>query len=90
MELINQIINDTLKSPDGKWSRKSLTMFSAWIMAILSGIFILISDFFFIREINQYAVDIFYGFLLLAGGTSIMTVWDKIRNRVNSKEEQDA
>ena len=34
-----KILEDTLKSPNGKWSRKSLTMFSSWIMAILSGIF---------------------------------------------------
>jgi hypothetical protein len=89
--MINQIINDTLKSPDGKWSRKSLTMLSAWIMAILSGIFILISDYFLSEEINKYAIDVFYGFLLLAGGTSAMTVWDKVRNKVNNlKEEQDA
>jgi hypothetical protein len=88
---LNQIIDDTLKSPDGKWSRKSLTMLSAWIMAILSGIFILISDYFFSEEINQYAIDVFYGFLLLAGGTSVMTVWDKVKNKVNNlKEEQDA
>lgn len=93
MKELLKIIKDTLTSPDGKYSRKSLTMFSAWIMAILSGVFILISDFFFPKEINQYAIDVFFGFLLLAGGTSAMTVWDKVRNKVKSikeEEEQDA
>lgn len=86
--MLLNIINDTLKAPNGKWSRKSLTMFSSWIMSILSGSFILVSDYFLKKEINQYAVDVFYGFLLLAGGTSAMTVWDKIRNKVNNKEEE--
>lgn len=87
MKEMLKIIKDTLTSPDGKYSRKSLTMFSAWIMAILSGVFILISDFFFPKEINQYAIDVFYGFLLLAGGTSVMTVWDKIRGGTKKTEE---
>ena len=85
-KIIYTIINDTLKSPNGKWSRKSLTMFTSWIMAILSGVFILISDRILTKEINQYAIDVFYGFLVLSGGTSIMTVWDKLRN----KKSEDA
>ena len=80
-EIINKIINDTLKSPNGKWSRKSLTMFVSFMMSILSGIFILLSDKFLHSEINRYAIDVFFGFLLLSGGTSAMTVWDKLRNK---------
>lgn len=87
MKEIQSIINDTLKAPNGKWSRKSLTMFSSWVMAIFSGIFILISDSLLSKEINRYAIDVFYGFLLLAGGTSAMTVWDKIRNKPTKEEE---
>ena len=78
---MNKIINDTLKGPSGKYSRKSLTMFISFVMSILSGVFILLSDKFLSKEINQYAIDVFYGFLLLSGGTSVMTVWDKFKNK---------
>jgi len=84
----SKIIDDTLKSPNGKWSRKSLTMFSAWIMAILSGIFIHISDYFLPKEINPYAIQVFFGFLMLAGGTTAMTVYEKLKTNINNKTEE--
>lgn len=87
--MLKKIINDTLKSPNGKWSRKSLTMLSSWIMAILSGIFINVSDYFLPKEINPYAIQVFFGFLMLAGGTTAMTVYEKINNTIkNNKTEE--
>jgi hypothetical protein len=82
MTIFQKIINDTLKTPKtGKWSRKSLTMFVSFIMSIIIGIYIVISDYFLHEEINRYAIDVFYGFLVIAGGTSVLTVWDKMKNR---------
>jgi hypothetical protein len=86
MKEIYKIINDTLKGPTGKYSRKSLTMFSSWIMAILTGVYITLSDYIINQEINKYAIEVFYGFLLLAGGTSAITVWDKIKNKNNGQD----
>jgi hypothetical protein len=83
-----KILEDTLKSPNGKWSRKSLTMFSAWIAALLSGLFIHVSDYFLPKEINPYAIQVFYGFLMLAGGTTAMTVYEKLKSNVNQKIEE--
>lgn len=83
-----KILEDTLKSPNGKWSRKSLTMFSAWIMSILSGIFIHVSDYFLPKEINPYAIQVFFGFLMLAGGTTAMTVYEKLKTNINNKTEE--
>lgn len=40
-----KIINDTLKSPSGKWSRKSLTAFMAFAFALLYVIIPLIPAF---------------------------------------------
>lgn len=34
MNIIKQIVNDTLKKY-GRWSRTSLTMFSAWFVALV-------------------------------------------------------
>jgi hypothetical protein len=75
-KLLTKIINDTLREPDGKWSRKSLTTFVAFHSAIIYE-FILpfISNkagFEFTH--NQYVFD---GLLLLVAATLGLTVWDK-------------
>ena len=69
---MKKLINDTLKSPGGKWSRKSLTMLVSFMVTILLAIKIVFS-----KEINSSAVDVFQGFLLLVGALSGITVWDK-------------
>ena len=69
---MKKIINDTLKSPNGKWSRKSLTMFASFLATVLLGIKIVFS-----KEVNTSAIDVFQGFLLLVGALSGITVWDK-------------
>lgn len=76
-----KIINDTLKNPQGKWSRKSLTAFVSFINAILLGWFIVISE-----NVNIYAISVFYGFLGLGGGTLALTVIDKIKNSKNGTQ----
>jgi len=76
-----KIINDTLKSADGKYSRKSLTSFVSFIISILLGSYIVTSDYIIGKEINRYAIDVFYGFLTLSGGTLALTVYDKIKNK---------
>ena len=74
-----KIIDDTLKNR-GKWSRKSLTAFISLIMAISLGIYIVVSDWILNEEINRYAIDVFFGFLALSGGTLGLTVVKKIKN----------
>lgn len=74
-------VKDTLKSPNGKWSRKSLTVFVSFVLAVLIGAYIVISDYIIEREINRYAIEVFYGFLLLGGGTLGLTVYDKIKGK---------
>jgi hypothetical protein len=71
-----KLIQDTLKSPDGKWSRKSLTTLVSFVNAIAVGWFIVVS-----ANVNIYAISVFYGFLGLGGGALALTVVDKIRNK---------
>ena len=72
-----KLIDDTLKTPQGKWSRKSLTMLSSFIIAIILGIYIVTSDFFISKEINKYAIDVFNAFMLLVAALTGATVADK-------------
>lgn len=72
-----KILRDTLQNK-GRWSRKSLTMFVSFVMACLTGIYIVVSDYILKdKEINRYASDVFNGFLLLTGGLAGITVADK-------------
>lgn len=82
---LNKIIDDTLKNPNGKWSRKSLTMLVSFMMCILIGTYIVISNYITETEINKYAIEVFYGFLLLSGGTSALTVYDKIKGKQDNE-----
>jgi hypothetical protein len=72
-----KIIDDTLKSPNGKWSRKSLTSFFAFWIGLVLGGFIVVSDYFLKEEVNRYAIDVFQTLMLLVGATLGLTVWDK-------------
>jgi uncharacterized membrane protein (DUF373 family) len=83
---MNKILNDTLKGPSGKYSRKSLTMFVSFIISIILGTYIVFSDKILNKEINKYSIDVFYGFLMLTGGLSGVTVWDKFKNKNNEEE----
>ena len=63
-------------------------MLSSWIMSILSGIFIVVSDYFLTKEINAYAIQVFFGFLMLSGGTTAMSVYEKIKSKTTKTEEE--
>jgi len=80
---MKKILNDTLKGPSGRYSRKSLTMLTSFSISIILGLYIVFSDRILNKEINRYAIDVFYGFLMLTGGLSGVTVWDKSRNNNN-------
>lgn len=80
-----QVFNDTLKNSNGKYSRKSLTMFVSFIMANILGVFIVTFNLFTNRDLHPYAIQVFYGFLASAVGTGILTVWDKFKNGIDIK-----
>jgi hypothetical protein len=65
---ISDVLNDTLKK-DGKWSRTSLTMFSAWIVVVFMSLF----DFF--KRGMQF--DIWVTLVVVATGIKITDAWSK-------------
>ncbi len=89
-----KLFKDTLQGPNGKWSRKSLTMFVSFAISIILGFYIVISDYILNEEINRYAIEVFSGFLILTGALSGVTVFDKFygsgrgRGRNNDDNEE--
>jgi hypothetical protein len=70
---IISLVNDTLKK-DGKWSRTSLTMFSAWKLVIFMVIFDLYKE--------GFRYDVFVTMVGVALGTKLT---DSIGKRVEKK-----
>lgn len=68
MAILREILQDTLKK-DGKWSRTSLTMFSAWIVSLSMAMF----DFFF----NGLKYDVWVTLVIVATGIKITDAWSK-------------
>lgn len=81
-----KILQDTLKSPNGKWSRKSLTLFVSFIIAIILGSYIVVAPHISV-VINQYAIEVFNSFMLLVAALSGITVADKFTPNKPSKDE---
>ena len=81
------LVQHTLKSPNGKWSRKSLTLFVSFAISIILGTYITLSDFILDEEINKYAIDVFNGFMLLVAALTGATVVDKFApNKINEQK----
>jgi hypothetical protein len=68
MAVLREILQDTLKK-DGKWSRTSLTMFSAWIVSLSMAMF----DFFF----NGLKYDVWVTLVVVATGIKITDALSK-------------
>lgn len=88
-----KIINDTLKGPNGKYSRKSLTMFVSFIACVILGSYIVFSNYLTTTPINTNAIDVFEGFLILVGALSGISVWDKqvlfSKKKVNEENNEE-
>jgi hypothetical protein len=69
-----KLINDTLKSPDGKWSRKSLTAFAAFTLAIVYEFVLPLPIPYLGLQTKEY---VFITLIGLTGATLGLTVWDK-------------
>ncbi len=87
MKEIQKVLNDTLKDRNGKYSRRSLTMFVSFSIGCLCGIYIVVSDLFLPREINSYAWLV-VGSLLAAGtGQAILIEKEKQRQNTSTNNE---
>lgn len=68
LSALSEILYDTL-TIDGKWSRTSLTMFTAWIVVLFMALF----DFCF----NGLKYDVWVTLVVVATGIKITDAWSK-------------
>ena len=83
MNIIRKIVNDTLKT-NGKFSRKSLTIFVTFIFVLNLGTFIVISDKVLQKEVNRYAIDVFNSLLLFL---SVLMGLSEASKKIENKQE---
>jgi hypothetical protein len=69
-----KLIDDTLKSPQGKYSRKNLTMFISIVISVALSFIIVI-------KYESNAIAVLYAWLAMATGQSILALRDKIKHR---------
>lgn len=84
-----KIINDTLKSPNGKWSRKSLTAFVSFIVSIVLGGFIAVYAPMKGLILSQFSMGVFESFMLMGGYLLGVSVVDKFTSKKAKKEEEE-
>lgn len=69
-----KIIDDTLKEPCGKYSRKSLTMFVSVCMSV-------VLSFIIVLKYESSAELVLFAWLTMATGQSVLTLRDKFNQR---------
>lgn len=84
-----KIVDDTLKSPNGKWSRKSLTAFVSFSMAIFLGSFIAVYAPLKGIILSQYATTVFDSFMIMGGYLLGVSVADKFIIKNNKEVKKD-
>lgn len=79
MLIFKGIVRDTLKKQDGgelRWSRTSLTMFSAWIISICMAFYDLYK--------NGFSYEVFIAFVGVALGSKVT---DSISKKINPESQ---
>lgn len=74
---MKKLIIDLLRSPSGKYSRKSFIVFFTFIITMFLAIFIVISDKILEKEVNRYAIDVFNSLLIFLSVLTGLTTYDK-------------
>jgi len=87
--IMRKLVNDLLKTPTGKFSRKSIMIIFTFIFTLFLGAFIVLSDKILEREVNRYAIDVFDSLLIFLGMLTGVTIVDKkLANKVDPPPEE--
>ena len=78
-----KIVSDTLQKPNGKFDKQALQMFTAFVVAIFFGAYIVFYDLLLMeKDLNSYAIVVEGYFIALAGGQA----WLNMKNKVVDAE----
>lgn len=72
--MVKKVLSDTLCNPEGKFSRKNLTMFTSFVVCIIMGFMDMLTEYY----INEV---VFMSFMGMAAGQSALTVYDKRKDQ---------
>jgi len=86
-EFINKVVNDTMKTPSGKWSMKRLTAFVVMVFILALGTFITLSDMVLKEMVNPYGIQIFNSLLIFE--VSLMGLNEIGKKFINKPNEQE-
>ena len=88
-KLHDDLLLETEGRRKGKYSRKSVTLVSSLVMAIVSGLYILLAHLFSDRGVDGQATTVFLGFLSSAVGTNYFTNQDKKNHMMHDNQKPD-
>lgn len=78
-----KLLNDILKL-NGKYSKKAIYAATAFLVAIVLGVFIVVSDLFLKQEVNRYSIEVFETLLLFTATLlGIAEAGKKFINKIN-------
>jgi hypothetical protein len=82
MKTIKKMLSDTLCSPSGKFSRKSLTMFASFMTGIALTVAKVGTTMPILAQFHmEVPEELILYFLAMASGHTVMTVWDKKKQK---------
>ena len=81
--MLNKLVNDTLKSPNGKWSIKRIVVFINIHIAWLLGAWIVVYGL----NNNRHAIDVFEGLLFFQAALMGITEFGKKINKDATNEK---
>ena len=85
-----KVFRDTLQKPNGKYDKQSIQMLTFTMMTILSGSFVVVSDYFLDKQINPYAIAVVGLFGTMASGQAVINVWNKkVDKTLNIDQNQE-
>lgn len=75
--ILCEVVNDTLKGSNGKWSKSALTTFSAWVIAIYMALYSLYE--------HGFSYEVFITFVGVALGAKIT---DSISKKIHTPKDE--
>lgn len=90
--MLNKFFHELLKTPAGKFSRKSFMIIVSFLITMKIGLWIVISDAVLNKPVTNISLDVFNSLLIFVGSLASISVADKklqSKNGEKPKDEED-